>query len=88
MWLVYTRERKHIGTKWPRVTCLPIPLAAQNPARQTLGGSQSPQRLTIAIGNRQYKQINKKYTKQYLMPKQIVPKGSTHRYKHVSARIN
>jgi hypothetical protein len=25
---VYTRERKHIGTKWSRVTCLALLLAA------------------------------------------------------------
>jgi hypothetical protein len=28
MGLVYTRERKHIGTKWSRVTYLALPLAA------------------------------------------------------------
>jgi hypothetical protein len=53
---MYTRERKHIGTKWSRVTCLARPLAAaQSP------GSQVPQsrwRLTIAIGNTQL-QTNK-----------------------------
>jgi hypothetical protein len=26
MQLVYTRERKHIGTKWSRVNCLALPL--------------------------------------------------------------
>jgi hypothetical protein len=28
MWLVYIRERKHIGTKCARVTCLALLLAA------------------------------------------------------------
>jgi hypothetical protein len=28
MRLVYTREKKHIGTKWSRVTCHALPLAA------------------------------------------------------------
>jgi hypothetical protein len=34
---VYTRERKHIGTKWSRVTCLALPLAA---AKQYLKSNQ------------------------------------------------
>jgi hypothetical protein len=34
-----------------------------------------------------YKQINKKYTKQYLRTKQTVPKDVTRRYERVSARI-
>jgi hypothetical protein len=40
------------------------------------------------IGNKQYKKINKQYTKQYLMTNQTVPKDATHCYKRVSARIN
>jgi hypothetical protein len=45
---VYTRERKHIGTKWSRVTCLTIPLvAAQSLDSQVLEDSQSRWRLTI-----------------------------------------
>jgi hypothetical protein len=39
------------------------------------------------IGNKQCKQINKQYTKQYLLTKKIVPTDATHRYKHVSIRI-
>jgi hypothetical protein len=51
---VYTRERKHIGIKWSRVTCLALPLAAAQSLRsQVLEDSQSHWRLTIAIGNKQ-----------------------------------
>jgi hypothetical protein len=39
------------------------------------------------IGNKQHKQINKQYTKQYLMTKQTVPKDSTRHYERVSVRI-
>jgi hypothetical protein len=67
---VYTRERKHIGSKWSRVTCLALPLAtAHSLERRPLGDSQNLRRVTIAIGNRQHKQINKQYIKQYLMTK-------------------
>jgi hypothetical protein len=53
MRLVYTRERKHIGTKWSRVTCLALPLvAAQSLGSQVLEDSQSRVRLMIAIGNK------------------------------------
>jgi hypothetical protein len=56
---VYTRERKHIGTKWSRVTCLAIPLAAaQSLGSQVLEDFQSPWRLTIAMRNKQL-QTNK-----------------------------
>jgi hypothetical protein len=68
MRLVYTRERKHIGIKWSRVTCLALPLAA---AQQSLGSraledsrsraledSQSRRRLTIVTGDKQV-QTNK-----------------------------
>jgi hypothetical protein len=56
---VYTRERKHIGTKWSRVTCLALPLvAAQSLGSQVLEDSQSRWHLTIAIGNKQL-QIDK-----------------------------
>jgi hypothetical protein len=59
MWLVYTRERKYIGTKWSRVTCPNLPLdAAQSLGSQVLEDSQSRWCLTIAIGNKQL-QINK-----------------------------
>jgi hypothetical protein len=81
---VYTRERKHIGTKWSRVSYLALPLAAaQSIGSQVLEDSQSPWRLTVAIGNKQLQQINK----QYLMSNQTVPKDSTHYYERVSARI-
>jgi hypothetical protein len=55
MRLVYTRERKHIGTKWSRVTCLALSLAAaQSFGSQVLEDSQSHWRLTIAIKNKQF----------------------------------
>jgi hypothetical protein len=51
---VYTRERKHIGTKWSKVTCLVLPLAAaQSLGSQVFEDSQSRWGLTIAIGNKQ-----------------------------------
>jgi hypothetical protein len=53
MWLVYTRERKHIRTKWSRVTCLALPLAAAQSLRsQVLEDSQSRWHLMIATGNK------------------------------------
>jgi hypothetical protein len=39
------------------------------------------------IRNKQYKKINKQYTKQYLMTNQTVPKDATHCYERMSARI-
>jgi hypothetical protein len=46
---VYTRERKHIGSIWSRVTCLAIPLAAaQSLECRALEDSQSLRRLTLA----------------------------------------
>jgi hypothetical protein len=61
---VYTRERKHIGTKWTSVTCLALPLAAaQSLESQVLEDSQSHWHLTVAIENKQLEQINKQYTK-------------------------
>jgi hypothetical protein len=85
---VYTRERKHIGSIWSRVTCHALPLAApQSPERRALEDSQSLRCITIVIGNKQCNQINKQYTKQHLMTKQIVPTDATHRYEHMSARI-
>jgi hypothetical protein len=51
---VYTKERKHIRTKWSRVTCLALLLvAAQSLGSQVLEDSQSRWRLTIAIKNKQ-----------------------------------
>jgi hypothetical protein len=59
MRLVYIRERKHIGTKWLRVTYLALPLAAaQSLGSQALEDSQSRWRLTIATRNKQL-EINK-----------------------------
>jgi hypothetical protein len=85
---VYARERKHIGSTWSRITCLALPLAtAQSLERQALKDSQSLRHLTIAIKNKQYKQINKQYTKQYLLTKQTVPTDATHRYEHVGVKI-
>jgi hypothetical protein len=85
---VYTRERKYIGTKWSRVTCLALSLAAaQSVGGQVLEDSQSHWRLTVAIGNKQLQQINKQYIKQYLQSNQTVPKDSTHCYERVSVRI-
>jgi hypothetical protein len=53
MRLVYTRERKHIGTKWSRVTCLALALAAaQSLGSQVLEDSQSHWSITIATGNK------------------------------------
>jgi hypothetical protein len=53
MRLVYTRERKHIGTKWSRVTYLALPLATVQSLRsQVLEDSQSHRWLTIATGNK------------------------------------
>jgi hypothetical protein len=82
---VYTRERKHIGTKWLRVTCLTLPLAtAQSLGSRALENSQSRRRLTIAIEKSNCKKINKQYNKQYLNSNQTVPKDATHRYERVS----
>jgi hypothetical protein len=59
MRLMYTRERKHIGIKWSRVTYLALLLAAaQSLGSQVLEDFQSRWRLTIAIGNKQL-QTNK-----------------------------
>jgi hypothetical protein len=59
MQLVYTREIKHIGTKWSRITYLALLLAAaQSLVSQVLEDSQSRWRLTIATGNKQL-QTNK-----------------------------
>jgi hypothetical protein len=54
-----TRERKHMGIKWSRVTCLALLLAAaQSPGSQVLEDSQSRWHLTIATRNKQL-QTNK-----------------------------
>jgi hypothetical protein len=84
---ILEREREHIGSIWSRVTCLDSSLAAQSLALQALGNSRSLRLLTVVIGNKQYKKINKQYTKQYLMTNQTVPKDATRCYEHVSIRI-
>jgi hypothetical protein len=85
---ILEKEREHIGSIWSRVTCLVLSLvAAQSLERRAPGDSRSLRCLMVAIGNKQLKQINKKYIKQYLITKQTVPKDATHRYEHVSARI-
>jgi hypothetical protein len=67
---------------------LALPLAAaQNFEHRSPGDSRSLQRLTVAIRNKQHKQINKQYTKQCLRTKHTVPKDATRRYEHVSTRI-
>jgi hypothetical protein len=81
---LYTRERKQIGSIWSRVTCLALLLVAQSLDRRAPISSRSPRRLMIAIENKQCKQINKQYIKQYLMSKDIVPKDAAHRYERVS----
>jgi hypothetical protein len=59
MRLVYTTERKHIGTKWSMITCLALPLAvAQCLGSQVLEDFQSRWWLTISIENKQL-QTNK-----------------------------
>ena len=84
---ILEREREHIGSIWSRVTCLDSPLAAQSLALQALGDSRSLRLLTVVIGNKQYKKINKQYNKQYLMTNQTVPKDATHCYERVSIII-
>jgi hypothetical protein len=72
---ILEREREHIESIWSRVTCLALLLAAaQRLECWAPGDSQSLLCLTVAIGNKQHKQINKQYNKQCLMSKQTVPK--------------
>jgi hypothetical protein len=80
---ILEREREHIGSIWSRVTCLDFLLVAQSLACQALGDSRSLRLLTVVIGNKQYKKINK----QYLMTNQTVPKYATRCYERMSARI-
>jgi hypothetical protein len=85
---ILEKERENIGSIWSRITCLALLLsAAQSLARRAPGDSRSLQLLTLVIGNKQYKQIDKQYTKQYLITKQIIPKDDTHCYKRVGTRI-
>jgi hypothetical protein len=56
---VYTRERKHIGSTWSRVTYLALSLAvAQILKCRALEDSQNHRRLMIETENKQL-QINK-----------------------------
>jgi hypothetical protein len=51
---------QHIGSIWSRVTCLTLSLAAaQSLERRAPRDSTSIKRLTVVIGNKQHKQINK-----------------------------
>jgi hypothetical protein len=85
---ILEKEREHIGSIWSRVTCLALSLAvAQSLEHLALGDSRSLRRLTVAIGNKQHKQINKQYTKQCLITKQTVPKDATHHYECMSGTI-
>jgi hypothetical protein len=85
---VYTRERKHIGSIWSRVTCLALLLGAtQGLGSRAPEDFQSHRHLTIASETSKYKQINKQYTKQCLTTKQTTLKGATRRYEHVSITI-
>jgi hypothetical protein len=56
------REREHIESIWSRAICLALPLGAAQSQRRAPGDSQSLRHLTVAIENKQYKQINKQYT--------------------------
>jgi hypothetical protein len=73
---------------WSRVTCLALLLdAAQSVEHRAPGDSRSLWRLTVSIGNKQHKKINKQYTKQCLITKKTVLKDATHHYERVSVRI-
>jgi hypothetical protein len=51
---MYTRERKYEGSIWSRVTCLALPLVAnQSLGSRALEDSQSLRRLTGVTGNTQ-----------------------------------
>jgi hypothetical protein len=85
---IIVKEGEHIGSIWSRATCLAIPLvAAQSLERRAPGDSRSLRCLTVAIGNKQCRQIKKQCTKQFLITKQTVPKDTTCHYERVSIRI-
>jgi hypothetical protein len=85
---VYTRERKHIGSIWSRVTCLALTLAAAKIIEhQALRDSHSLWRLMKATQNRQVQTNKILYIKQFLITKQTIPTNATHRYEHVGTRI-
>jgi hypothetical protein len=61
---ILEREREHIRSIWSRVTYLALMVvAAQSLERRAPGDSRSLQHLTVAIENKQHKQINKQYMK-------------------------
>jgi hypothetical protein len=96
---ILEKERGHIGSIWSRVTCSALPLGAAQSLEcrapgdslslkhRAPGDSLSLRCLTVAIGNKQHKQINKQYTKQCLMAKQAVSRDATRHYERVSIRI-
>jgi predicted component of type VI protein secretion system len=60
MHLVYTRDRKHIGTKWSRVTCLVSLLAAaQSLLLEGLEDFRGSQRLNNHDRKQAIQRINK-----------------------------
>jgi hypothetical protein len=60
MRLVYTKETKHIGTKWSKVTCLALLLvAAQSLLFECLEDYQSSQRLNNNDRKQAIQRINK-----------------------------
>jgi hypothetical protein len=67
---ILEKKREHIGSIWSQVTCLALPLAAAQSLKcRAPGDSRSRQRLMVVIKNKQRKQINKQYTKQFLITK-------------------
>jgi hypothetical protein len=61
---ILEREKEHIGSIWSRVTCLTLLLAtAQSLEHRAPADSRSLRLLTVVIGNKQHKQIDKEYTK-------------------------
>jgi hypothetical protein len=88
LFCILERERERIGSIWSRGTCHALPLAvAQSLERRAPKHSRSLRLLTVAIGNKQHKQINKQYTKQCIITKQTVPKDDTHCNECMSVRI-
>jgi hypothetical protein len=82
------KGREHIGSIWSKVTCLALLLvAAQSLEHRASEDSRSFWLLTVAIENKQHKQINKQYNRQCLITKQTVPIDATRCYERVSARI-
>jgi hypothetical protein len=60
---ILEREKERIGSIWSRDTYLALVLATtQSLELQAPRNSRSLRCLTVAIGNKQHKQINKQYT--------------------------